>query len=136
MKILIDTNIIIDFLLKREPFFDNAVFIIDLIENKKVKGYISSISVTTVDYIVSKSKSKEFSYKFIKDLLDIFEICKVDKNSFILALKEKGKDFEDNVLIANAIEYDIDYIITRNKKDFLHSNIKVLTPSEFIDLVE
>lgn len=132
MKVLIDTNVIVDFLLRREPFFQDAVFVFDLIEKREIQGFISAISVTTVDYIVCQAKSRELSYRFIHDLLEIFEVCEVGKETFLQALQQKGRDLEDNMIIANALAYHLDTIITRNKKDFKEAQLQILTPSEFI----
>ena len=136
MKIMIDTNVIIDLLLKREPFALSAKKIIDLIENKVFKGCLSPTSITTIHYLIQKAHNKEKADYLICKIVKNFEVLDIDKGIFLSCCGRDFKDFEDEVIIALAQKFKMNYIITRNKKDFLHSNIKVLTPNEFIDLVE
>ena len=136
MKILLDTNIVIDFLAKREPFAKDAKIIISLIENKEIEGYLSASTITTIHYLAQKIFNKQKANEIIKDLLKIFEITPLEKKEFIEALEMDGKDFEDSVVIACAKESNIDIIITRDKKGFIDSEILSLEPKEFLAIIK
>jgi predicted nucleic acid-binding protein len=132
MKVLLDTNIIIDFLTKREPFAKDVKEVIALIETKEIEGYLSASTITTIYYLAQKVFNKEKADITIKDLLTIFEITSLEKKDFLKAIEINGNDFEDSVIIATALENNIDIIITRDKKDFLKSEVLALEPKEFL----
>jgi predicted nucleic acid-binding protein len=133
MKILLDTNIVLDFLLQRKPFCDDAKEIFELIEIGKVNGYLCATSVTTIYYLISKSVGKLKADSIIKDLLQLFDIADVNKNVLFQSLKNNGSDFEDSVIYSSAEYFNIDVIITRDKKGFKQSNIDVLQPDIFLE---
>ena len=132
MKILLDTNIILDLLLNREPFSNEAVEIFSLVESKKVEAFLCATTITTIYYLISKSLNKSQSDKVIEDLLQLFNVTKVDKDVLLASLKINGEDFEDSVLYTSAKFENIDVIITRDKKGFTKSKISVQEPREFL----
>ena len=133
IKALIDTNVIIDFFLEREPFYGNAETIFRKINDKKVEGYISASTVTDMFYLLQKAKGNLDAVNYISELIQTIEILGVDKQTIINALLFNWTDFEDAVQAQVAIENEISVIITRNTKDFQKiKKIKVLTPKEFI----
>ena len=134
MKILLDTNIVLDVLLQREPFCDDAKIIFELIESNKVSGFLCATSITTIYYLTSKSKNKIQADVIIDNLLQLFDIADVNKNILLKSLKNNGKDFEDSVIYTSAEYLDIDIIITRDKKGFKKSSVKVKQPREFLNL--
>jgi predicted nucleic acid-binding protein len=131
-RILIDTNIILDFALKRNPFYSGSVAVFQLMNEKKIEGFITASSVTDIYYLLSKSKEKSDVRQFIGLLLNFVDVLKVDKSIIIEALNSDLLDFEDAVQNTTAIENDLDIIITRNKKDFTQSPLTILTPDEFL----
>lgn len=132
MKILLDTNIVLDLLLEREPFCNEAKDIFEMIESNKINGFLCATSITTIYYLISKSVDKVKADEIIEKLLQLFNIADVNKNILIKSLKNNGKDFEDSVIYTSAEYFNIDVIITRDKKGFKQSNIKVLKPSDFL----
>ena len=133
IKALIDTNVIIDFFLRREPFYKNAETIFQKISYKKIEGYISASAVTDIFYLLQKAKGSVEATNYILKLMQIIEVLGVDKQTIINALLLDWADFEDAVQAQVAIENEMDVIITRNTKDFKKmKKIKVLTPKEFI----
>jgi len=133
MKALIDTNIIIDFFLRREPFYENAEIIFQKISSKKLDGYISASAVTDIFYLLQKAKGNSDAISYILKLIQIIEVLGVDKQTIINALLLNWTDFEDAVQAQVALENEMDVIITRNTKDFQNTEkIKILTPEEFI----
>ncbi len=132
MKILLDTNIVLDLLLQREPFSNEAVKIFSLVESKKLEAYLCATTITTVYYLISKSLKKTQADKVIDDLLQLFKIAPVTKDILIVSLKNNGKDFEDSVLYTSAKFSSVDIIITRDKKGFTNSSVLVQEPKEFL----
>ncbi|GHT62966.1 twitching motility protein PilT [Bacteroidia bacterium] len=132
-KALIDTNVIIDYASKRQPFFANADKIIDAIIDNKLSAYISASTVTDIFYILKRENSQEKTLDFIKGLLTIIDVFSVDKQIIINALYSGWTDFEDAVQAEVSFENNVDIIITRNIKDFNKlKSIRVLTPTEFL----
>lgn len=135
MKIMCDTNIIIDVLLEREPFVDDSHKVLSLCEERKFEGFISASSVTDIYYLVRKYlHSTELAYKAVGKVLEIFKICSVTNEDILLAFQKKAKDFEDCLVAVCAKSINCDYIITRNKVDFKDFDIGVLTPTELLQL--
>ncbi|MDR1738096.1 MAG: PIN domain-containing protein [Candidatus Symbiothrix sp.] len=131
MKILLDTNIILDVLLRRTPFYNAAVDIFRLIDEQKAEAYISATIATDIYYLLRKEKID--AREVLKNLLKVIDIIGVDKDVVISALYSEWKDFEDAVQYHAAEFNDIDFIITRNVKDFHNAkSVKVLTPKDFL----
>ena len=132
MRILLDTNIILDLLLDRVPFSDDAAKIFSLIEKKEIEGFICATTVTTISYFLQKSLGKAESREILGNILNIFEIAEVNKNILHSAQKSEFNDFEDAVIYQAARVNKIKAIITRNKNDFTNSKIVVLDAREFL----
>jgi len=132
-RLLLDTNIILDIALKREPHFELSSKIFELIDKKRIIGYITASTVTDIYYISRKEKGNEIAIEFISNLIEIVDVIGVDKSTIIKALKSNLKDFEDAVQVLAAENYEIEIIVTRNKSDFLNSGLEILTPKELID---
>jgi predicted nucleic acid-binding protein len=134
VNVLFDTNIILDIALKREPYFNEAYKLFELINKKKITGNITAVTITDIYYISKKQKGHHESISFIKDLLEIIEVIGIDKNTIIKAVESKMKDFEDSIQLSAAELNGIQTIITRNKRDFKGTSLKILSPKEFLDL--
>lgn len=136
MRILLDTNVVLDLLLNREPFSNEAVKIFSLVESKRLEAFLSATTITTVYYLISKSLTKSQSDKVIEDLLQLFNVAQVNKDILLSSLKNNGKDFEDSVLYTSAKFANVDVIITRDKKGFTNSKVSVQEPKEFLAAFE
>jgi len=132
MKVLLDTNVVLDVLLERQPYYSASSEVFILSGKNNIQLFITSTIVTDIYYIVSKVLSKKKAKEFLTNLIEIVDICGVGKNTIIEAMKSDFKDLEDAVQHFTAKVEKIDIILTRNKKDFKLSEIKILTPSEFI----
>ena len=133
MKVLLDTNIIVDFLSKRPVFFNEAEKIISKCRDGEIIGIVAVHTVSTLFYLLKKYVLPETLRDIFYNLFEIIEIGRADKNSVLEALKNtEFTDFEDGLQYQCALEEFIDCIITRNKKDFFSSKIPVYTPSEFL----
>lgn len=136
MKILVDTNIIIDTLTGREPFRESAEQIFMLAANQIEDMYITASSATDIYYLVRKHlHNTEQSKNAMSKLYQLFGILDVTANDCQDALLLDMKDYEDAVISCCAKRNQMDYIVTRNMKDYEHSKVKVLLPEDLLKLV-
>ncbi len=133
MKVLLDTNIVLDYILERSQFIDDARKMMQLSYDDKIKAYVSASSVTDIYYIVRKLKSKNEALDFLIELLSFVNVAGVNKTVIIHAIKSNFSDFEDAVQNFSAVNSDIDVFVTRNTKDFKNSQLKILEPIQFIE---
>ncbi|MBF0243566.1 MAG: PIN domain-containing protein [Desulfamplus sp.] len=134
MKLLIDTNVILDILLERKPFVEDAAMLFKIAQKKKFTLFITSTTVTDIYYIARKEKGRNSTLAFLKDLLQFVNVASVDKNIVLQSLESDMPDFEDAIQIFSAKNEAITTIITRNEADFEHSGLFVLSPNSFIKL--
>ena len=132
MRVLLDTNVVLDFVLKRQPFDVEAKEIFTRLAKKEFQVFVSSITPINTFYTTRKEKGKPIAFQSVQMLLQIVEIAHSDKQTFQNALKSNFKDFEDAVQNESAIAENLDAIVTRNKKDFTNSTIQVYSPQEFL----
>ena len=133
MKLMIDTNVIIDVLLDRKPFSDDSTMVWKLCEAAEVEGCISSLSFANMVYVLRKKLNKEMIMNLITDLSSIFRFESLDQDDLYDAGFCRWDDFEDAVQFVTAVRIKADCIITRNKADFAGSTMPVMTPKEFLD---
>jgi predicted nucleic acid-binding protein len=134
-NVLIDSDILIDFLQNRKDFAKEAEIIFTAISRDKLKGFVTSVILSNAYYILNKTNESQLLRNALLELLDFLDVIPISKNNFIKALTSDIKDFEDSLQIYAAMEVKIiDIIITRNTKDYKKSSIQALTPSEFISL--
>ena len=131
-KVFIDTDIILDVALAREPFFSSSKTILAMAENNIIIGNISSNSVANIYYILRKSGGDNKARKIILNIVKYITVIAIDHQNVLEALKSKFSDFEDALQHSSAVENRCEYIITRNIEDYKSSKIKVLLPEEFI----
>lgn len=136
MNVLIDTNIILDILLQRKPYYENAARISLLSEKNYICSYITASSITDIFYIAKKElKNKDTVFELLKNLLKSIRIASVTEDVIYEALELEWNDFEDSVQYIAGQSILAEYIITRNSKDFANSQIKVLSPEEFLNQI-
>ncbi len=133
-SVYLDSDIIIDYLYAREPFFKESVELISLIEKKKIKGHISSLIIWNIFYILAKYTNEKTARELIKEFRTIIEIIPIDEKIIDLGLDSSIKDFEDSIQYFAAKSKKIKYIITRNKKDYPEGEIKPLSPKEYLTI--
>ena len=133
MRLMIDTNIFLDVLLQREPFFESSKAVLKLCEDKKVQGFLSASSATDIFYIVRKGlQSTDAAYKVLGSVLDIVKVLTVTNDDVLNAFMRKAADFEDCLLATCAKSNKCAAIVTRNKKDFLDFGITLMSPEELL----
>ena len=132
-QVLIDIDVILDFFFDREPFSEFATEVLNLCEEKKLHGFTTPIIICNVYYLLRKTASHQLVLEKIKQLLNILEIIKINKEVVLEALNSEFKDFEDGLQNFSAIENGkIKIILTRNIKDFKKSKLAVLTPETYL----
>ncbi|MEO6882458.1 MAG: PIN domain-containing protein [Bacteroidia bacterium] len=132
MRVYLDTNVLLDFFLKREPFYESSKSIIRMADEMKIICYTSPISISNIAYIMQKfgrDKVKNLTLK----LLSIIHLTELDKQIYIAAFNSKFEDVEDALQYFSASKTKADVIITRNTKDFKHSSIEINTPEQFLN---
>jgi predicted nucleic acid-binding protein len=135
-RILIDTNVLIDFALIREPFSEDANKIIELCLSEKIQGCIAAHSVSDMYYILRKDMEPRRRRETLINFCEIFEVIDIDKNKLVNSLKnENFSDFEDCLQMECAKEFDAKYIVTRNTDDYKTSVIQAVTPKEYLKIL-
>lgn len=135
MKVLFDTNIILDLLLARDPFLEHSQIITEAVESKLITGYLCATTITTIHYLCEKYLGKNASIEAMEKLLQTFEIAQVNKTILQQALVSNFSDFEDAVLYYSSINAQVNGIVTRNRKGFLQSTVSIYSPKELIGLL-
>lgn len=132
-RLLIDTNIVIDLLSRRDEFYNEAADLFSRADKKELELTVSALTFANTNYILSKFKSAKEAREILRKFRVLVEILSLNEKITELALSDDHfPDFEDGLHYYSAIENQIDVIITRNKKDFKHSTIPVLTAKEFL----
>ncbi len=132
-KILVDTNIVIDLLVKREDFYDETAEIFSLADKKELKLIISSLTFANTNYVLSKQKSAKEAREILRKFKVLVEIINLDDKIIELALSDdEFSDFEDGLQYYSALENSVNLILTRNKRDFKNSKIPTLTAKEYL----
>jgi len=135
-KVLIDTDVILDFFFDRKPHSDYSTIILSLCERGVLEGFITPVIISNTYYLLRRTAKHEKVIEKLKQLLTITKILQMDKLVIEKALNSEFKDFEDALQNFAAINYgEIEAIITRNVKDFKKSEIGILTPESFVKLL-
>ena len=132
-NVFIDTDVIVDFLTDRKPFSLESAKIFSLIDQKKIKGCVSSLSFSNLYYVLRKFGTHKKVISSLQDLSELVDILKVDSDIVKSSLTSDFKDFEDSIQYFAAQEQkNVDCIITRNIKDFKNSSLPVMTPETYL----
>ena len=136
LNTLIDTNVALDFILHRQPFYPTAETIIETANLKIISAYVSAASVTDVYYLARRElRDRNLALQLLKNFLKIVKVAAVSEKEIDAALNLSWRDFEDAVQYSVAKSNEMDYIITRNTEDFSGSEVAVVTPEDFIKIL-
>jgi predicted nucleic acid-binding protein len=133
-KVFIDCDIFLDLFLKRTPFLKDAKELFTLIALKKIKGFTSGLVFSNIFFILSKTLDKNEAFENLRKLNILINISEVKQSTIDKALASKFSDFEDAIQNYSAVEIGVDYLLTRNIKDFKHSTLTVLSPKEYLSI--
>ena len=134
-RILIDTNVLLDYLLERQPFFEDAKRIITSCVEGKAKGSIAAHSISNMFFILRKDYDAKERREILYNLCSIFDVEGIDKAKLLAGLSnEDFLDFEDCLQMECAKSYGADYIVTRNVSDYVTSEVKAIEPKDYLKL--
>lgn len=132
-KVLIDTDVLLDFFFDREPYSRFATEILNLCAEQEIQGFTTAAIISNVYYLLRKTAKHDVIVEKLKQLLTIIDIVKMDRNAVMRALNSEFSDFEDALQNFSAVENGyIQIILTRNIKDFKKSELAVLTPETYL----
>lgn len=136
-KVFVDTNIIIDLLSRREPFYVEAANLFSLADKKQIELSISSLTIANTSYALLRQLDSNKAKSILRKLRLIVQVLPLDNKVIDLALNDETfSDFEDSLQYFTAIENGQNIIISRNLKDFKNSELPVLTAKQFIQTVK
>ena len=132
MRILIDTNVLLDYLVGRDPYYEYADRILELCAEKKLEGFMAAHSISNIFYILRKDMPEDQRREILLRLCRILQVVGIDQMKIVSPLNKRDfSDFEDSLQVECAAAMQADYIITRNVKDFTRSNITPITAEAF-----
>ncbi len=134
MKLFVDTNVVLDVLAQREPWFNDSARLLAHIERGGATGHIAAHTLTTLHYLLARHLGQQKAAAVLIDLTTLLRIEPVDHLVLQQALALGWRDFEDAVQAVTAAQCQADYLVTRNPRDFKQSLVPIITPSEFLAL--
>lgn len=136
-RILIDTNVLLDYLLTREPFYQDAKNVISVCVDGRVKGCIAAHSISNMFFILRKDYDAKERREVLVNLCSIFDIEGIDRIKLVSGLQnEDFSDFEDCLQMECAKSYGAGYIVTRNIDDYKASEIKAILPKDYLEMLK
>ena len=136
MRVLFDTNVILDLLLDREPFSEHAAYLFSKVESSEITGLVCATTVTTIHYLMAKALGAKEATRHLETLMSLFEISPVNRAVLEKALSADFPDFEDAVLYASALQGGADCIVTRDSTGFKKARIPIHTPDEMVSIIK
>jgi predicted nucleic acid-binding protein len=133
MNIFVDSDIILDLIAKREPFYIHSAKLFTLIDSRKIKAFTSPLVFANLHYLLKKYRSNSFALQSLRKLKSFLNILPIDSRVVEQALNSEFKDFEDALQNFTAINNGVKVIITRNKSDYKKSKITVSSAEEFVN---
>jgi predicted nucleic acid-binding protein len=133
-KVFIDSDIILDLVQKRTPHFQPAVDLFTLIEENRVKGFVSPLIFSNLYYILRKVESRHFARDVLSRLKALLGVLTIDEKIIQLSLLSNFNDFEDAIQYYTAMENHLDYLVTRNKNDYKEPGIVICNAKEYCAL--
>jgi predicted nucleic acid-binding protein len=132
VTVLLDTNIIVDVALERQPYFEASQQVLLLVEQGQIEGYISASTFGDLYYIIRRSRGREWTNDFINWLVTYCQIATVNDAVIRIALTSKFRDFEDAIQYSSAVVNQLNAIVTRNPQDFPVTTPRIISPNQLI----
>ncbi len=132
MTVLLDTNIIVDVALERQPYFEASQQVLFLVEQGQIEGYISASTFGDLYYIIRRSRGREWTTDFINWLVTYCQIATVNEAVIRIALTSNFRNFEDAIQYSSAVLNQLDAIVIRNPQDFPVTTPRIISPNELI----
>ena len=135
LRLLVDLNVVLDVVLKREPWYRDAVTLLDAVSGGAAEGYVAGHAIPTLYFLVNQANGRVAAVTAVTDVLSICQVAPLGTPDFQRALALGFADFEDAVQVAAALQTGCAYIVTRNAKDFKGSPVPVRTAGELLSLL-
>jgi predicted nucleic acid-binding protein len=132
VKVLLDTNIILDVALERQPYFEISKQVLLLVEQEQIEGYISASTFSDLYYIIRRGRGRKWTMEFLNWLVTFCQIATVNEIVIKMSLNLNFKDFEDAIQYSTTVINQLDCLVTRNPQDFPVTSPRILTPSQLI----
>jgi predicted nucleic acid-binding protein len=132
VKILLDTNIIVDDALERHPYLETSEQVLVLVEQKQVEGYVSASTFSDLYYIIRRTRGRAWTLNYLRQLVTFCQVATVDQAAIAMALAANFRDFEDAIQYSTAVVNQLDAIVTRNPQDFPVLSPRIITPEQLI----
>ena len=136
MRILLDTDVNLDFILACQPFFVEAKEIFLQLAQNKFEAYIADITAINIYYFGRKEKGRDYTLQELDKLLLIIKVCSIDSSILQSAINSPITDYEDAVQHECAVVENLDAIVTRNVKDYKNSTVKIYAPTDFLHFLQ
>lgn len=135
MIVFLDTNVLLDVFLERQPHADDAIALFELVEKKAVRGAVSAISFNNCDYMARKLAGRSRSLGMMRRMMTLFDVVSLDCSILEQSLDAEIADFEDAIQYFSALRTRADYLVTRNPAHFLKDEIGVVSAQEFLAIM-
>ena len=132
VKLFIDTNVLLDVILRRESFFKSSADVWAICETGRANGFISAISLNNIHYVARKFIGAEKALEGVRLVLEVFSVVPLDNGIFQAAIDAPFRDFEDDIQLASALRCGADYVITRDLDHYPSGLVRVVPPVEYI----
>jgi len=130
VRVLIDTNVVLDFLQEREPFVESAAKLFERIDTGEIEGFIAATTITNIYYIVRRAAGAVVAQDAIAQVLTDLNVCAVNRNVLEQAIALNFRDFEDAVQYVCGVVHSVEAIVTRDASGFVGAKIPVVLPEE------
>jgi predicted nucleic acid-binding protein len=130
LELLFDTNVLLDVMLDRSPWADDATRLLDRVATGAARGFVAAHAVTTLQYIVQRARGRAVAVTAMSDLLELLDVVPLDSADFQRALALQLKDFEDAVQVAACLRAGADFLVTRNPRDFAGAPVELRSAGE------
>ena len=134
-RILVALNVVLDVVQKRQPFYTDSARVLDAVANQEVTGFLAAHSITTLFYVLRRMQDRATAVSVLQQLLTTFTIAPVNDPIIRQALSWGWRDFEDAVQMATAVHTNLNYIVSRNSKNFAVHLVPVLEPAHFLTIL-
>lgn len=136
IPILVDSDVVLDLFLAREPHHTVAVLFFSAIDRspESIDAYVSPVAIANVAYILERAKTRRYAREKLSGLRDLLKIASLSGRAVEQAIQRPHRDFEDSIQYFCALENGLTYIVTRNVGDYLSEEVAITTPSEFLEM--
>lgn len=136
IRVLLDTNIVLDFILARQPFFNSADEIFTRLQNSEFEAFVSAITPINIFYITRKEIDKATAFTAVEELLKLVQIAESNNRIYQNALALNFRDYEDAVQHECAVAENLDAIVTRDLRDYNNATVKIYSSDEFLQVLQ